>query len=535
VAPSGPGRPFSRHLADLCREWASRAPDAPAVVSGDERLTYAELDRRVDATASALAGLGVVRGSTVGLLCTNRWEWLAVALGAQRLGARLAAFNTFAKAWDLDYMLAHSRTEVLVVIDRFRARDYVETVGELVPELAQTEWTSATYPALREVVAIGGAPAPAGVRSFAALLAAADDAPPAAATSAVDDAFVLYTSGSSARPKAVPMQHYAAIENGFEIGERMGLRADDRVWVSVPLFWAYGAVNALAATLSHGAALVLQPAFDAGEGLDLIERHACTVAYTLPNITNALLAHPDFASHRTASLRTGLTLGSGADIARATEELGIPELCNIYGSTETYGNCCVTPAAWPLAHKQESQGPPLPGVELRIVDPATGDDLPAGVSGEILVRGYVARGYLDAPAGANAAFDADGWFHTGDLAAVDAEGGLRFTARATEMIKTGGINVAPSEVEEFLALHPAVRQVAVVGVPDERAGEVVVAFVVPQPGADAEPAALRAWCAERIATYKTPARVHVIDELPKTDTGKLARRDLVAADRLAAR
>jgi fatty-acyl-CoA synthase len=184
--------------------------------------------------------------------------------------------------------------------------------------------------------------------------------------------------------------------------------------------------------------------------------------------------------------------------------------------------------------KAGSIGRPNYFIDAKLVDDA-GNAVPVGGVGELVLKGpSMCSGYFEDDAATKEAISADGWFHTGDLAAIDADGGLRFTARATEMIKTGGINVAPSEVEEFLALHPAVRQVAVVGVPDERAGEAVVAFVVLQPGADAEPAELRAWCAERIAMYKTPARVHVIDELPKTDTGKLARRDLVAADRLAA-
>jgi fatty-acyl-CoA synthase len=529
AAPVAP--PFSRHVAELCRERATLTPDAPAVVSGDVELTYVELDERVDRAAGALASLGVGEGTTVGLLCTNRWEWLAVALGAQRLGARVAAFNTFAKAWDLDYMLEHSGTEVLVTVDRFRARDYVETVRELVPEVGTgLGWTSARYPRLRDVVVVGDAPDEPGLRHLDALLEQAVPAPPVLRACAVDDAFVLYTSGSSARPKGVPMQHYAAIENGFQIGRRMRLRADDRVWISVPLFWAYGAVNALPATLTHGAAMVLQPAFDAAEALDLIERHRCTVAYTLPNITNALLAEPAFSRARTRTLRTGLTLGSPGDLRRAAEDLGIPEICNIYGSTETYGNCCVTPSEWPLERRLVSQGPPLPGVTLRIADPLTGGDAAPGAPGELLVSGYTARAYLGADDAANAVFGSDGWFRTGDLAVLDDDGCLRFAARATEMIKTGGINVAPSEVEEFLALHPAVAVAAVVGVPDAVAGEAVVAFVIPIAEADVGADELRAFCVERIARYKVPARIHLVDELPKTDTGKLARNALVEAD-----
>ncbi len=519
-------RPFSRHLAELVTELAGRVGDRTALVSGERSLTYAELDERAGAVAGGFRDLGVERGDTVGLLCTNRWEWVVAALGAMRLGARVATFNTFARAWDLEYMLGHSGAELLVTLDRFRARDYLETIVELVPELNEPGFASARFPRLRDVVVIGDADVPAGARRFSDLAA---EAPAPVPVSAADDAFVLYTSGSSARPKAVPLQHYGIVENGFQIGERMGLGDDDRVWVSVPLFWAYGAANALPATLTHGAALILQPAFDPGEALDLIEGHGATAGYTLPNMTSALIGHPEFTPERTRTLRRGLTLGTPTDVRRAAEGLGMTEVANIYGGTETYGNCCVTPSAWPLERRADSQGPPLPGVALRVVDPETGAELAHDETGELRVRGYVTRGYLDG--GGSEAFTADGWFRTGDLAAVSGDGCLRFSARATDMIKAGGINVAPSEVEEFVALHPDVRDVAVVGVPDPVLDQVVVAFVVPRAGTNLTGDAVRAYCRDRIAAYKVPARVHILDDLPKTDTGKLARGALAALDR----
>jgi fatty-acyl-CoA synthase len=528
-------RPFSRHLSELVSELARRDAGAPAVHDGALTLSYAELEDRIDAVAGGLRALGVEWGSTVGLLCTNRWEWLAAAIGAQRAGARVAAFNTFAKAWDLEYMLSHSDTEVLVCVASFRSRDYRETLRELVPELASAEWSSERFPALRDVVVVGEAPELPGVKTLADVMAAGEPFAPVP-VSAADDAFILYTSGSSARPKAVPMQHYGTIENGFSIGERMGLEREDRVFVSVPLFWAYGAVNALPATLTHGAALVLQAAFEPRGALDLIERHRCTAIYTLPNMSAALLAAEGFAPARVESLRTGLMLGTEAEIRRTLQELDVPKICNIYGGTETYGNCCVTPSDWPDERRLTSQGPPLPGVRLRIADPSTEEVLPTGAVGEIQVSGYLARGYLADESGAGAtAFGADGWYRSGDLGSLDDEGGLHFHSRATEMIKTGGINVAPREVEEFLALHPAIENVAVVGVPDERLSEIVVAFVVARAGEDLTENELRSFCAERIASFKVPARVHVIGELPTTDTGKLARRALVELDQTQSR
>ena len=522
--------PLARNFGDLVAEMAGRDADAPAVIETGAELSYGELDARVGAFAAGLAGLGVRRGATVGLLCTNRWEWLVAALGAHRAGARVAAFNTFAKAWDLEYMIEHSGAEVLVCVDGFRSRDFRETLLELLPELAGEGPPFARFAALREVIVIGDRGDLSGAHGFDRVLAGDGAVDPEMVAPAGADAFVLYTSGSSARPKAVPLVQGAAIENGFAIGERMGLQATDRVLVAVPLFWAYGALNALPASLGHGAAMVLQAAFEPGGALDLIEAHRATAIYTLPNMTGALVEHDAFRPERVAGLRTGVTLGTPAEIERAATVLGVAGICNIYGGTETYGNCCVTPSSWPLERRKVSQGPPLPGVELRIVDRESEEPLPAGEVGEIQVRGYLARGYLGDTTGASAAFGADGWYRSGDLGSVDADGNLSFSSRATEMIKTGGINVAPREVEEFLAMHEAVASAAVVGVPDARVDEVVVAFVVPREGADPGEEELRSFCAERIAGYKVPVRVHVLAEMPATDTGKLARRKLVEMD-----
>ncbi len=522
--------PFARNFGDLVAEMAGRDADAPAVIEGRLELSYGELERRVAAFAAVLSGHRVRRGATVGLLCTNRWEWLVAALGAHRAGSRIAAFNTFAKAWDLEYMLEHSGAEVLVCVDRFRSRDYRETLVELVPELREAGGRSGRFGDLREVVVIGERGELAGARELEDVLELGGEVDPEMVAPSGADAFVLYTSGSSARPKAVPLVHGAAIENGFAIGERMGLRADDRVFVAVPLFWAYGALNALPASLGHGAAIILQAAFEPAGALELIERHRATAIYTLPNMTGALLDHDSFRPERVASVRTGLTLGTPAEVERAALGLGVSEICNIYGGTETYGNCCVTPSTWPLERRKESQGPPLPGVELRIADRESGDPLPSGEVGEIQVKGYLARAYLGDTSGPPGACGEDGWYRSGDLGSLDADGNLSFSSRATEMIKTGGINVAPREVEEFLAMHEEVAAAAVVGAPDEQVAEVVVAFVVPREGADLAEQDLRSFCAERIAGYKVPVRVHIVAELPTTDTGKLARRKLVELD-----
>jgi fatty-acyl-CoA synthase len=272
---------------------------------------------------------------------------------------------------------------------------------------------------------------------------------------------------------------------------------------------------------------VLQGRFDPGEWLGLIERHRCTAVYTLPSITGAALRHPDFRPERVRSLRTGLMIGSPEEVRIAAEELGARQICNIYGSTEIYGNCCVTPCDWPLDRRMHSQGPPLPGVTLRIVDPEGGRVLRSGETGAVEVAGYVTPGYAGASAAHNAAaFTPDGHFRTGDLGLVDNSGAFQFAARDTDIIKRAGINVSPAEIESLLLQYPGVAQAAVVGAAAGERGEAIVAFVVPLPGAEIDGDALREHCRTRASSYKVPDHIEIRATLPVTETGKLFRRAL---------
>jgi fatty-acyl-CoA synthase len=520
------------NLPAFIRESARVRGERVAIIDRGRHFTYRELDREIDLAAGAWSRVGIGPGSVVGLLCTNRAEWISAAVGAMRLGARVAAFHTFARAWDLAELIEHSQCEALLCLDHFRSRDFVATLSEVIPELSRVDWRSQRLPALRELIVLGESELPPGARRWSSLCRPSPAPESArsrvAAVGSEEIAFVLYTSGSSARPKAVPLRHDDLLENGFQIGERMALQSQDRVLCSVPLFWSYGASNALPATFTHGAALVLQEAFEPAQAVALIEEHQVTAVYTLPHMTSAMLASPGFAAPRTRSLRTGLTLGSPEDVRRAAVELAAPRICNIYGQTETYGNCCVTPARWPLADRATSQGPPLPGVQLRVQHPNTRRCAAPGEVGELEVRGRVVPGYLNGPAEADQVFTSDGWYRTGDLGTLDPHGSLRFSARASEMIKVGGINVAPSEVEQWLMRHEAVAAAAATGVADPELGQIVVAFVVSLPGHHPEEHALRDWCGERIAAFKVPARIHIVPDLPSTATGKLARRALDA-------
>lgn len=531
--------PASPTLPHLVRAWAEATPGAPALVAGGTRWSYAELDEAVRRAGGALRGLGVGPGSRVGLLASNTESWITAAVGAMWAGARVDAFNTWVKAWDLEHLMATSACEVLVVAGRIRGTDMLAVVRELIPEIwsgPPGSWSSPRFPALRHVVVLGGHPdPPAGGHLFDDLLAAATPAAPGTeAALGEQPAYVMYTSGSTRHPKAVPLRQRDLLVNGFHIGERMGLGPSDRVWLGSPLFWSFGGANALPATWTHGACLVLQQQFAGDEAAELMGRERVTAAYLLPGIIDALAGFGERVRAVT-SLRTGLTIGRPEEVARAVDELDVPGICNIYGATETYGNCCVTHHDAPLEVRLRTQGPPLPGVELRVVD-AGGTVLDAGELGELQVRGRVTPGYLGDDEANAKAFTADGWYRTGDQLRVRPDGAVEFGARLTDMIKTSGINVSPAEVESYLAAHPEVAEVAVVGAPHRVRGEVVMAFVVLCEGAGSDGDTLRAYCKQGVAGYKVPWEVVVIDELPRTATGKLTRRALVdrAAERVGA-
>ena len=411
--------PYSRTLFELLDEQASRRPEAVAAIADAGALSWRALALRARQAAAVLRARGVRRGDRVGLLVNNRLEWLEAAFGAWLLGAVVTPFSTWSTRRELEFLLADSEVRALVALARFVRDDYAAILRELAPQrgvdvlLVEGDGGFPEY--AREREAASPLPTPA----------------PGEGASASDDAIILYSSGSTSRPKAIALAHYLVVENGFNIGERQGLRPDDKVLLSPPLFWAYGGVNALPAAFGHGATLVLQARFDAGEALDLIERHGCTSIYTLPSMTDALIRHEAFRSERTRSLRTGLTIGSPQDLIKAAEMLGAAELCNVYGASETGGNCCVTHHDWPLERRANCQGLPLPGVQVRIIDEATGMVRGPGEPGQVEVRGpYVTRGYVGASARHNAsAFTPDGWFRTGDIGQLTEAGEFVFLGR----------------------------------------------------------------------------------------------------------
>ncbi len=529
-------RPASRTLGALVDEMAGALPHAEAVVFRERRLTYAALRAHVDTFARALLALGVRRGDRVALLLPNRPEWIVAALAIGKIGGIVAAVSTFSTPRELGWTLDHAQANVLVTAAAFRGRNYLAGLHEVCPELGRStpgDFRSARLPSLRAVVCFDEARHDGVLHpdDFFARASGTTTAALEAVARAVDPrdvCYILYTSGSTATPKGVTLAHGGVIDNGFHIGERQHLTPADRLWLAVPLFWSFGSANALPAILTHGGCAVLQESFEPGEALALLDRERCTVYYGMANMARAMLEHPDRCHRRLASMRTGLTIGLPEDVEMTIEAVAARELCNVYGSTETYGNCAVTDGHDLLPLRLHTQGLPLPGMQIRVVHPETRQPLARGDVGELCVRGHVTPGYFRAPELDAVAFDREGYFVTGDLGLIDEDGRVRFRGRLKEMIKTGGINVAPLEVEAVLLQHPDVKQACVVGIPDRAKDEIVAAVLELHAGATPDANAIVAFCRERLASYKVPAKLafRKAEQFPRTPTGKIHKPGL---------
>lgn len=513
-ATSGNTTP-ARHLPQLLMRNVAARPNAPAVIEANACTTFSELADRAEVRALSLQSKGIGPGDRVGLLMANGSAYLECLFGIVMTGATAVPFSTWSTLAELDFLIADSDVKLIFAQARFGTRAFADDLVTLAKSFADT----ATFPEVITVSQRDAEPSASVADSRAVIRLAPPDPQ--------SDAMVLYTSGSTAKPKGVRLVHHGICHNGFYIGERQGLRPGDRVFLSAPLFWAYGGANALPAAFSHGAALVLTERFDPAEALHLIAQKECSAIYTLPSNTDSILRAPEFRREATRSLRTGLTIGGKADLFAAIYDLGVSEICNIYGATETYGNCAVTWHHWPAERRAVCQGPPLPGSVIRIRDPESGDLAPIGQIGMVEAAGNISPGYCGASAAQNAqAFTPDGFYRTGDLGMIDDQGCFVFHGRDAEMIKRAGINVSPAEVEDAFRDFPGVSQCCVVGVPDQARGEKIVAFVVGAEGGAGDVESLRDRAQKVLSKYKHPDHVLFCDSLPLTVTGKVKREAL---------
>ncbi|MBO9355886.1 AMP-binding protein [Bordetella petrii] len=526
-------RPASRTLAGLLEEQAAARPDHPAILYQGAAISYGELRDAAFGLARSLQALGVRHGDRVGAMLGNQPEWVMMAMATAYLGAVFVPFNTWHKRTEIGWMLAHCRVSCFISVARYLNQDFAGILRDLLPELPACtpgDLRCGRFPALKTVVVLDGQLP--GALTWNGLLALGAGSPAKAVREALaavaptDPAYILYTSGSTAEPKGVLLAHDGIVSNGHDMAVRRQIEAQDRVWLGSPLFYALGAANALPITLARGAALVLQGAFTAGSAIETIERTAATAYYGTGNMTRAILDHPDYRQSRIGSLQKG-TAGTMAEYKRLTlVEMGIRKACAVYGLTESYGNATLSEADDDVDTKLHTCGRPLPGFELRVVDPQTGRPLKQGEAGLILLRGHTTPGYFENPAENARVMRPDGFFDTGDLGSLDAEGRLVFHARLKEVIKSGGINLSPMEIEQLLVQHPHINDAHVVAVPHPVRGQSVVAFAETNRALSEQE--VREFVRERAASFKVPHHVFFRSEsqLPRLASGKVAKHKL---------
>lgn len=521
--------PKSRTLGELLDEICDRQPDKEAIIFKDKRYTYRMFQEEANRLAKSLLKLGLEKGDRVAMLFNNRLEWMLLAFAVVKAGGTLVALNTWYRTRELEYVLKHSSARMLFTVDEFTGFNYVSMVKELGVETgAKIEYP--TLPELKQVVVLGepvqGFLSWEEVQSFGSDLPDSKLLSVQEAVKPHDVAFVLYTSGTTSRPKAVQLLHYGLIENGFNIGERQKQTQEDRLWVGIPMFFSFFSANAMLTILTHGGSIVIQERFEPSEAIELISKERCTIYYGMPNITIAIYNHKNRAAFNLSSLRSGAIIGPPEAI-RLTAEL-VPKICNVYGLTETYGNCVVCDADDPIELRCTSQGKPLPGNEIKIVDTETGCALPQGNVGEVCVKGYVTPGYLNDQENNAKAFDGEDYFHTGDLGYLDEQGRFHYLSRQKDMIKTGGINVSPAEVEDFLYSHPNIKEVHVVGVSDSVKGEVVMAVIELKDRTEATEEEIISYCKGKIAGYSIPKHVRFVgsNDWLRTASGKVPKDKL---------
>ncbi|MFC5747299.1 AMP-binding protein [Actinomadura rugatobispora] len=492
--------------------------DALVEYATGRRWTYEQLAAEVDSVALGLLELGVAKGDRVGIWAPNCAEWVFVQYATARIGAILVNINPAYRVHELEFVLNQSGVRTLVAAPSFKTSDYAAMIEEVRPRCE----------ALRDVVLIGR-------ESWQALHDAGWVGDPArlaeagAGLSADDPINIQYTSGTTGFPKGATLSHHNILNNGFFVGELCGYDAEDRICVPVPFYHCFGMVMGNLAATSHGACVVIPaPAFDPAATLAAVAAERCTSLYGVPTMFIAELNDDSFADHDLSSLRTGIMAGSPCPVEvmkQVIERMGMAEVAICYGMTETSPVSTQTRADDSLDRRVSTVGTVHPHLEVKIVDPVTRATVPRGTPGELCTRGYsVMLGYWEEPDRTAEAIDAARWMHTGDLAVMDAEGYVNITGRIKDMVIRGGENVYPREVEEFLYTHPDIVDAQVIGVPDEKYGEELMAWVRLRPGAGPLTAeALREFCSGRLAHYKIPRYVHPVDEFPMTVTGKVRK------------
>jgi len=528
-------------IGDLFDRVTEKVPDNEALVSCHQglRYTYRQLQAACDLLARGLMACGIQKGERVGIWSPNYAEWVITQFATAKIGAILVNVNPAYRVHEMEYALRQSECCALIVAPPYKTTDFAAMVREVCPELeygAPGRLSAARLPQLRTVIALG-AQSVGGANTWQQVMAMAHEVSPdllAARQRSLnfDDAInIQYTSGTTGLPKGATLSHHSILNNGFFIGQRMRFTERDRLCIPVPFYHCFGMVLGNLACVTHGATMVL-PAevFDPRKTLEAVAVERCSALHGVPTMFIAELGLPDFDDYDLSSLRTGIMAGSPCPVdvmKQVRTKMGMEEITICYGMTETSPVSFQTMTTDSIEKQVSTVGRVHPHVECKIINPESGAVVPRGEPGELLSRGYIVMlGYWEDPVATAQAVDSARWMHTGDLATMDMEGYVTIVGRSKDMIIRGGENVYPREVEEFLYGHPQIQDVQVIGVPDEKYGEEVMAWVILKPGQTTTADELTDYCRGKIAHYKVPRYWRMTDQFPMTVSGKVQKYKL---------
>lgn len=526
-------------LGDVLARQAAQIPGNDALIYPELglRWSFRQLEELAQNCARGLLNLGIRKGERVALWSTNLPEWVVLYFGLAKIGAVMVTVNTLLRRHEVEYLLAQSEACTLILSQGFRDVDYVETIYQIAPELRchnpETRLECPKLPCLRYVVFLGD-PAPAGMITYKTVEDLGRSAPGhtiADISLDIDEVInIQYTSGTTGFPKGAMLSHHNIVHNGYWIGHTQRFSAKDRVCLPVPFFHCFGCVLGILGAYTWGAAVVPLTSFDPEKVLHAVASERCTALYGVPTMYIAELEHPLFSKYDLSSLRTGIMSGAPCPeslMRKVIQDMHMPEITIAYGLTEASPVVTMTALNDNMVRRTQTVGKPLPGAEVKIVDPATEEPLPAGGAGELWVRGYlVMKGYYKKPEATREAITEDGWLRTGDLALQDEDGYIKIRGRKKEMMIRGGENIYPREIEEFLRTHPKISDVAVYGVPHRKFGEEVAAAIRLKQGESATPEEITAFCKGQIASFKIPKHIKFVAEFPQTASGKLQKYKL---------
>ena len=524
-------------FSQVLDEVADRYPDQYAFkyTTLDYTRTYAQFRDDVDTVAAALISLGVQPGHHVAVWATNVPQWFLTFWATVKIGAVLVTVNTAYKIHETEYLLRQSDTHTLVMIEDCKDSNYKQIMEELCPELSRLEPGQPLYstrlPFLRNVVTVGFRMQ--GCLEWEEMLQRAPMVPReevrrrAACVHPGDVCNMQYTSGTTGFPKGVMLTHSNIINNGKIIGDRMDISTADRMMIQVPMFHCFGMVLSMTNMMTHGGTMCPMPYFSPKSSLACVHEEKITCFNGVPTMFIAMFAHSDFAKTDFSHMRTGIMAGANcpADLMRrAAAEMNMTEIVSVYGQTEASPGCTMGQVDEDIDHRVETVGSAFPGVECKIIDPETGEDLPDGANGEFVARGYnIMKGYYKMPKATEATIDAEGWLHSGDIACRTPDGYYKITGRLKDMIIRGGENLYPREIEEFYLTHPKVKDVQVVGVADKRYGEEACAWIIIKKGATSSEEEMREYGNSHMAKHKVPRYFLFVEEFPMNAAGKILK------------